>query len=115
MLGVGPDRAKRFTEYFLYTPVQFLFVANCLLVFVVVSGDWSTKTSAIVMGVIIAYSIWYYLLVPLRLFPSHLCVSSMRIVFAYIAMVFATPYLMYFLPLFYVPYIAYRLYRYVYR
>lgn len=115
LLGVGSCRAISFTEYFLYTSVQFLFVANCLFFFVVVSGGWSWQTSATVMGVIVAYSIWYYLLVPLRLFPSYLCISGMRIVLAYIAMVLVTPYFMFSLPLFYLLYVPYRLYRYHYK
>ena len=112
MLGIRSDRVYRFTEYFLYTSVQFLLLVNCLLILVVMSGGWSQEVGVIVMFIIVAYSIWYFLAIPLRLFPTHLCVSGMRVFFAYIGMVLVTPYFIVSLPLFYTVYILYRLYRY---
>ena len=101
VLGIKLDWVKFFVEYFLYVSIQFLF---CWIIFAAIAANLFSADSNLfkfipLVGFLI-FSIYYFLIVPLLIFPQLYCVKRWRISIAY----FVTLAIMPFIHIFYLFY-----------
>ena len=118
VLGIKPDRTEFFVEYFLYMATQFLFCwgisvaiatyqfpAGSRLVEFIPILEFSFPAEFLLVEFIVivgflVFSIYYFLIVPLLIFPQLYCVKRWRISISY----FVTLAIMPFIHMFYLLY-----------
>ena len=108
LLGIKPHRLKLFIEYFWYASVHYMFLITCCFIAVGVIPDTISESTEFLIGIgfaIIFSHIYYFLIVPMRLFPKLFGTSRKRIFGAFFAMGLFISYFYISIPLFYVFYI----------
>ena len=119
ILGIKPNRVKLFIEYFWYASVQFLFFLSCIVIAVnviLIQDMHNEETFGLILFIVLLpvfFSIYYFLIVPMRLFPALFGTSRRKILGAYFAMYFFMSYFVVSLPVFYFVYILAKLDRYL--
>ena len=108
LLGIRPDRLKLLGDYLFYVSIQMVLA----IILGLVVGLWALQQGIKdvsllnfgMLALLIALSVYYYLVTPVRLWPAAVGVSRSRVVGCYFAMVLvicATPVS---IPLFYFVY-----------